>query len=169
MKLKLKEIAIFALLGVLMFTSKKLMEFLPNIHLVGALTVAYTIVFRYKALLPIYVYVFLDGLFGGFSPWWIPYLYVWLILWGMAMLIPQKLPKRFAVPLYIFVCGLHGFIFGILYAPVQAFMFGLDFKGTLSWVIAGIPFDVIHGVSNLLTGTLIFPIAAVLKKASNEL
>ncbi|MBQ8203760.1 MAG: hypothetical protein IJZ75_05710 [Clostridia bacterium] len=169
MKLKLKEIALFALLGVLMFTSKKLMEFLPNIHLVGTLTVAYTAAFRSKALFPIYVYVFLDGLFGGFGLWWYPYLYIWTVLWAFAMLIPQNLPKKFLVILYISVCGLHGFLFGVLYSPFQALAFGLDFKGTINWIIAGIPFDVIHGVSNLLVGTLIFPIASVLKKAVNRI
>lgn len=169
MKLKLKEIALFALLGVLMFTSKKVMEFLPNIHLVGALTVAYTIVFRSKALFPIYIYVFLDGLFGGFQPWWIPYLYVWSVLWGAVMLIPQKLPNKFAVPIYIIICGLHGFLFGVLYSPIQAIMFGLDFKGTIGWIISGFPFDIIHGISNLLVGTIILPITTVLKKALNKL
>lgn len=169
MKLKLKEIALFALLGVLMFTSKKVMEFLPNIHLVGALTVAYTIVFRSKALFPIYIYVFLDGLFGGFQPWWIPYLYVWSVLWGAVMLIPKKLPNKFAVPICIIICGLHGFLFGVLYSPVQAIMFGLDFKGTIGWIISGLPFDIIHGISNLLVGTIILPITTVLKKALNKL
>ena len=53
------------------------MELLPNIHLLGMLTMVYTIVFRIKALIPIYVYVFLNGIFAGFSPWWIPYLYIW--------------------------------------------------------------------------------------------
>ena len=38
----LKEIAVFALLGTVMFVSKMLMEFLPNIHLLGVLTVTYT-------------------------------------------------------------------------------------------------------------------------------
>ncbi len=152
-----------------MFTSKKVMEFLPNIHLVGALTVAYTIVFRSKALFPIYIYVFLDGLFGGFQPWWIPYLYVWSVLWGAVMLVPKKLPNKFAVPIYIIICGLHGFLFGVLYSPVQAIMFGLDFKGTIGWIISGLPFDIIHGISNLLVGTIILPITTVLKKALNKL
>ena len=165
MKLKLKEIALFALLGVLMFASKKVMEFLPNIHLLGTFIVTYTIVFRSKALYPIYVYVFLDGLFGGFGLWWYPYLYIWAVLWAFTMLIPKNLPSKFAIPIYIIVCGLHGFLFGILYAPAQALIFGLDFKGMIAWIIAGFPFDITHGISNLLTGTLIYPLSMVLNKA----
>ena len=59
------EMCIFALLGALMFGSKKLMEALPNIHLLGLLTMVSTVVFREKALVPIYLYVVLEGLFAG--------------------------------------------------------------------------------------------------------
>ncbi|MBO7292804.1 MAG: hypothetical protein J6V07_02600, partial [Clostridia bacterium] len=75
-------LVVFAMLGSLMFCSKILMEVLPNIHLVGMLTVTYTVVFRARALIPLYIYVMLDGLFGGFSMWWYPYLYIWTVLWG---------------------------------------------------------------------------------------
>ena len=74
MKLKLKELAVFAVLGAFMFISKQVMEALPNIHLLGTLIVAYTVVFRGKALYPIYVFVALQGLISGFATWWIPYI-----------------------------------------------------------------------------------------------
>ena len=63
MKLKIKEIAIFAVLGAVMSVSKLVMEIFPNIHLIGMLIVAITVVFRAKALYSIYVFVFLNGLF----------------------------------------------------------------------------------------------------------
>ena len=47
------QMAIFAMLGTIMFCSKIVMEFLPNVHLLGALTITYTLVFRAKALIPI--------------------------------------------------------------------------------------------------------------------
>ena len=56
-------------------------------------------------------------------------------------------------------------LYGVLYAPAQAILFGLDFKGMLTWIAAGLPFDVTHGISNLLCGVLIVPFASVLKKA----
>ena len=62
MKLKIREIAIFAMLGAIMFVSKVIMEGLPNIHLLGTLVIAYTITYRAKALFPIYAYVFANGL-----------------------------------------------------------------------------------------------------------
>ena len=91
MKLNVKEIAVFGMLGALIFALKKSIEFLPNVHLVGVFIVALTVVYRKKALYPLYIYVFLDGLFGGFSSWWIPYIYIWTLLWGATMLLPKNM------------------------------------------------------------------------------
>lgn len=168
MKLRAKEIAVFGMLGALMFTSKMLMQWLPNIHLLGTFIVATTVVYRKKALYPLYLYVFLDGAFSGFATWWIPYLYVWTVLWGMTMLLPKKIPAKARPIVYMCVCALHGFLFGILYSPFQAFLYGLNLKGTIAWIVAGFPFDAIHGVSNFFCGALICPIIAVLKNAETD-
>lgn len=165
MKLTVRETAIFGMLGTLMYCSKLIMEALPNIHLVGVLTVAFTVVYRRKALYPIYIFVLLTGLFGGFNAWWVPYLYIWTILWGVTMLLPKRMPKSVAVAVYVAVCSLHGFLYGILYAPVQALFFGLDFKGMLTWIAAGSLFDTVHGVSNFFCGFLIVPIISILRTA----
>lgn len=147
-----------------MYCSKILMEWAPNIHLLGMLTMTYTIVYRKKALYPIYIYILLNGLFAGFSAWWIPYLYIWTVLWGVTMLLPQNMPKKIAVPVYMLVCGLHGLAFGTLYAPAQALMFGLSLKGTIAWIVAGLPWDAVHALGNLAAGTLIVPLSSLLNK-----
>ena len=56
-KQRVFELVLFAMLGALMFCSKIIMEVLPNIHLLGMFTVTFTLVFRSKALIPIYVNV----------------------------------------------------------------------------------------------------------------
>ena len=162
--LSIKEICIFGILGALMFVSKIVMEALPNIHLLGMLTIVYTLVFRKKALIPIYVYIFMNGLYAGFNMWWIPYLYIWTILWGITMILPRKMPKALACVVYPVICALHGLFFGALYAPVQALMFNFTFEQTLSWIAAGLTFDIIHMAGNFAVGLLIFPLSEVLKK-----
>ena len=152
------------MLGALMYISKIVMDPFPNMHLLGVFTVAFTVVYRKKALFPIYIFVFITGIFSGFATWWIPHLYIWTVLWGAVMLIPKNMPKKVAPIVYIVVCGLHGFLYGILYAPSQALLFGLDFKGTVAWIVAGLPFDMVHGFSNLILGVLIVPIIKVLNK-----
>lgn len=148
-----------------MYASKVIMEILPNVHLLGVFVVAITVAYRKKALYPIYIYVFLNGLFSGFSMWWIPYLYIWTLLWGAVMLLPKNIPTKARPIIYMSVCALHGFLFGTLYAPAQAIMFGLDFKATVAWIAAGLPWDFIHGVSNFFCGILICPIVSVLKNS----
>lgn len=158
------EISVFSMLGALMYASKKLMEILPNVHLIGVFIVSETIVFRKKALYPIYIFVLLTGLLNGFALWWLPYLYVWSVLWLMAMLIPKEWSGKKLIAAAMIVCSLHGLLYGTLYAPAQALLFHLDFKGMISWIIAGLPFDAIHAASNLVCGILIAPLVAVLKK-----
>ena len=156
------------MLGTLMYCSKVIMSVLPNIHLLGMLTMTYTVVYRTKALIPIYIYVMLDGLFSGFNFWWLPYVYIWTILWAITMLLPKKMPLKIAAIVYPIICALHGFAFGTLYAPAQALMFGLNLEQTIAWIIAGIPFDVIHGVSNIFTGMLVIPFSELIKKLSGN-
>lgn len=166
------ELVLFAMLGALMFCSRVIMALLPNIHLLGMLTMVCTIVFRAKGLIPVYIYVFLEGLFAGFSTWWLPYLYIWAILWGMTMLLPKKMPEKVATIVYAIACALHGLAFGTLYAPAQALLFGLNFEQMLAWIISGLPFDMMHGISNfvvswLLTARLSELLKKLLRKAEN--
>ncbi|MBQ1951010.1 MAG: hypothetical protein II363_05410 [Clostridia bacterium] len=160
------ELCVFPMLGALMYCSKMLMEVLPNIHLLGMLTMTYTVVYRYKALIPLYIYILINGLFCGFATWWIPYLYVWTVLWGCTMLLSGRVSRRVAVVVYPLVCGLHGLAFGVLYAPAQALLYGLDFRAMLAWIVAGFPFDAVHAVGNVLAGLLILPLSTALQRIS---
>lgn len=153
------------MLGAVMYASKLLMEVAPNIHLLGVFTIAFTVVYRKKALYPIYIYVILNGIFSGFAAWWVPYLYVWTVLWAVVMLLPEHLPKKLRPLIYMTICAAHGFLFGTLYAPAQAILFGMSFQGMISWIIAGLPFDLIHGVSNFFCGLLIVPVISALQLA----
>ena len=154
----------FAMLGALMFCSKLIMEVIPNIHLLGMFTMVYTLVFRKKALIPIYIYVMLNGLYAGFSMWWVPYLYIWTILWAITMLLPRRMPTKAKCVVYPAVCCLHGIAFGALYAPAHAIMLGMNFKQMLAWIVAGLPFDLLHGVGNLFAGMVILPLSQLLQK-----
>lgn len=152
------------MLGAIMFCSKIIMEALPNIHLLGMFTMTYTVVFRKKALIPIYVYVLLNGLYAGFSMWWIPYLYIWTILWAVTMLLPKRMPVTAGRIVYPVVCCMHGLAFGTLYAPMQALMYGMDLKQAMAWIVAGLPWDMVHGIGNIFAGMLIIPLSDLLRK-----
>lgn len=152
-----------------MYASKLMLEFLPNVHLLAVFIIALTVVYKAKALYPIYVFIFLTGLFNGFSMWWLPYLYIWLFLWFPTMLLPKKINTRTLPIIYMILGGLHGYLYGTLYAPAQALMFHLNFKQTIAWIIAGLPYDFIHGTSNFFCCILVVPLIKALQIAEKSL
>jgi energy-coupling factor transport system substrate-specific component len=163
------EIALFAMFGSLMFLTKYLMQALPNIHLLAMFIAAFTIVYRWKALTPLYVYVLIDGVVGGFAMWWVPYLYIWLTIWGAVMLAAPAMERRQVsakkqAAVYMALCALHGLTFGAMYAPLQALMYGLNFKAMLAWIAAGLWFDALHGAGNFVAGALVLPLAGLLRR-----
>ncbi len=163
-RLSTRQLVLFAMLGTLMYISKVLLEFLPNIHLLGVFTMVFTLVYRKRALIPVYVCVLLMGLLNGFATWWIPHLYLWAVLWGVTMLLPRNMPVRAAVPAYMAVCALHGLCYGVLYAPSQALLYGLNFQQMVTWILVGLPWDAVHAAGNLVAGVLIVPLVRVLRR-----
>ena len=159
---------VFSMFGAMMFCSKFIMEGLPNIHPVAMFVILLTVVYRSRALIPIYIYVILDGLRWGFGIAWLPYLYIWLILWGAAMLLPRSAPRWVKLICYPTIATLHGLLFGIMYAPAQSLLFGLNFEQTVAWVIAGFPYDVLHGVGNFVMSLLVMPMSELLFKLENK-
>lgn len=152
------------MLAAMMASSQIVLEILPNLHLTGMLVMVYTLTLRSRALIPIYLYVLILGIRWGFGFSWLPYLYVWTVLWGVTMLLPKGLSPKAQCILYPIVCALHGLFFGILYAPAQALLFGLDVRGVLLWIIAGLKWDLIHAVGNFCAGQLIVPLTRLMRK-----
>ena len=152
------------MLGAVMYCSKLLLEWAPNIHLLAMFIITFTVVYRAKALIPIYIFVLLTMLLNGFSPWLASYLYVWTVLWGIAMLLPRRMKPAVAAPVYMVLGALHGLLFGVLTAPMQALFFRLDLTGTLAWIAAGFYFDLLHGIGNFAACTLVLPMVTLIRK-----
>ncbi len=168
LRLSIFEMTLFAMFSTMMFISKIVMEFLPNFHLLGMFTMLLTVVYRKKALIPIYLYVLLNGIYAGFNIWWIPYLYIWTVLWAVTILLPKNMSKKAQMIVYPLLCFMHGLFYGILYAPAQAVMFNFSLEQTIAWIAAGFPFDVIHAVGNFFAGLLIYPLSNLLRKMNRK-
>ncbi len=164
MKLTVREMVTYAMLGALMWVSKMVMEWLPNVHLLAVITVAVTVVYRARALYIIYTYVLLLGVCYGFPMWWVAHLYEWTLLWGAVMLLPHRMPPAVAAVVYAVLCGAHGFLFGVLYAPVEVLFFGTGWEQLPVWLLKGLPYDITHGVSNIVASVLALPLIALLRR-----
>ncbi len=167
----LAHLIIFPLLGVIQFESKQVLEFLPNVELVSTLTIVYTLVYRRYALIPIFLFIFLEGLIvAGFGLWWYPYLYLWPLLWALTMLLPKRMPVWLQAPAYMALCCLFGLAYGSLYAPFQCYaFFDGDWSRVPAWIAIGFPWDVTHAVGNLVMGTLIAPLTELLRGLERQI
>ncbi len=168
--LSIREIAVLAMLGTLIFVSDIVMNVIPNVHIGGMLIVTYTLVYRAKALFPLYIYVLLIGLYEGIGMWWLSYLYIWTILWGMTMLLPKKMPHWLKPIVYAVVCAAHGFAFGLLWLPSQMLMMNFPVEQIFTWWKWGfITADLPHGIGNLIASTLIIPLSTLLRKLNKSI
>lgn len=150
MKLTVKEVVLIALLSALLFVSQVGIAFLPNIEVVSLLVILYTLFFKKKTLYIIYIFALLEGFVYGFGIWWIMYLYVWTILWGIATLFK----KEKSPVIWAFISGFFGLFFGTL-CSVPYFITGGVGMG-LSWIASGLMADIIHGVGNFFVALLLF-------------
>ena len=84
------------------------------------------------------------------------------------MLLPENMPKAITPIIYMLVSALHGLFFGVFYAPVYALFTGIGWDRVWLWILAGLPFDLIHGLGNFALGTLIIPLATLLRKLDKK-
>lgn len=147
------------MLGALMFAGKKIMEFFPNVHPLTLLTVAYTVVYRRRGIFPVIVYLLLETAISGGFMWIVPYYYIFPLCHLLTLAVPRGISKMGAQICYTLICTFFGISFGALYAPWQAIMYGLSFEKTLAWIASGLPFDIVHAVSNFLLSFAVIPIA----------
>ena len=156
---QLKMLILSAVFGALLIAIQVVMGFLPNIELVTTLLLVFAAVCKGYTFVSVYVFVLAEGLIYGFNLWWLGYLYIWLIPTVMGILMRNiKNPIFHAVFSAIF-----GLMFGILMSPPDLL---LGKHEALAYIIAGIPFDIMHCISNgILTALLYLPLKTVLEKA----
>lgn len=153
----LRQLALFGVLGGLIFAAKVVLAPLPNIEPVSLLVMLCAVTFGKKALYPIAVYILLEFALYGFGLWSVSYLYVWFLLAGAAYLL-----REMEAPLgWALLSGAFGLLFGALCAPVCLFTGGPAFAA--SWWISGIPFDLLHCAGNFALALALFrPLRRVL-------
>jgi energy-coupling factor transport system substrate-specific component len=160
---RLYDLCAMAMMGVLLVVSKEALAGLPNFEAVSLLIILFTLSFGARALGAVGVFLGLEGLLYGFGSWWVMYLYVWPLLWGLAMLLGRALPLRLSRGWqWALVSGAYGLAFGTLcslaYLPVGGV------KMAFAWIVSGLPFDAAHGVGNfVLMLVLYYPLHRALE------
>ena len=163
LKLSVREMVLFSILGAMTFGAKYVMSFLPNIEPVSLCVMLFAVVFGKKWVYPVYLYIAMEILFYGINLWNLNYLYIWAILAVAALLL-----KDMAHPLsWAILSGVYGLLFGALCGIVDVFIGGIPYAVT-KW-ISGIPFDLLHCGGNFaITLVLWKPMRRLLEKLTGK-
>ena len=162
--MRIKDIAIIGMMSAVLVAVQVALGFLPNIELVSLLIILFTLIFGWRAIYIIYVFIIVEGLLYGFGLWWFSWLYIWPVLF----IIAQIFHKLRSFYYWAVISGIFGLIFGALYSITIAVMSGLT-AGFASWV-QGIFFDVIHGIGNFAIALVLFrPLYHVLDKINKQI
>ncbi len=159
-----KDAAIAGLMTALLTSGKMALAFIPNVEIVSFMIIMFSVYLGRKTILSVFAFVLIEGLLYGFGFWWIGYLYTWPLLCLVSCAVRKKASH--------FVLTVISTLFGLLFGFLSSFAY--IFAGTanpgigyaLSWWIAGIPFDLIHGAGNLaVMACLYVPVSRVLALA----
>ncbi len=161
---KAKSVTVTALMSAILFAVQVVLSGLPNMEAVSLLVILFTIVFPKNIWGALAVFCLLEGVFYGFGTWWLMYLYVWPLL----AVVTYILRKNDSPMLWAVVSGAFGLFFGFLCSIPYLFIGG--FSMMLSWWVSGIPFDIVHCISNAAVTIILFkPIKSALLRISRQL
>ena len=150
MRRSARKIALYGLLGGAIFALKMTMAVLPNVEPVSLLVMLLAVCFGWEGLYAVYVYVFLEYAMWGLHLWAVCYLYVWLLLFVLARLLRRmESPWGWAA-----LSGCFGLLFGALCALVYFVVGG--WAAAVSWWLAGLFWDLVHGTGNFVIALLLF-------------
>ena len=160
---RLRRLVRYGLLGALVFALKMAMAGLPNIEPVSLTVMLAAVCFGRGSLAAVYVYVGLEMAVWGPGVWNLAYLYVWALLFFLARAF-----RRVETPIFwAGLSGCFGLMFGLLCAPVMGLMGG--WAAALSWWLAGIPMDLLHGAGNFVMALVLFkPMRRVMERLEKE-
>lgn len=148
---------------------KATMTFLPNIELTTFWLIMFTLFFGKKVVFVVPVFILIEGCLYGFGSWWIMYLYTWPLL----VLVTWIYRKQESLWFWSVLSAVFGLLFG-LFCSIPYYVLGAidgGLRGGLhagfTWWVAGIPWDLVHGISNFVLMMVLYkPVCVIMKKVS---
>lgn len=167
MKLSVKEITMMGMMLALLEVSKLAMMGIPNIELVTFLIIMYTLFLGKRIMFVIPAFILIEGAIFGIHIWWVMYLYMWPLL----ALITHLSRKNEAPVFWAIISSAFGFLFG-LFCAIPYVVIGTVSGGFINglytgftWWIAGIPWDILHGIGNFVIMIVLYqPVKKVFGK-----
>lgn len=170
-KVTIQEIARIGMMVAVIEVSKAALGFLPNIELTSFWLILFTLYFGWRIVFVVPVFILIEGCIYGFGLWWVMYLYVWPLLVLAAWICRRQDNMWF----WAILSAGFGLSFGFFCAIPYVFIGAADggprsgLYAGFTWWVAGIPWDVIHGIGNfVLMAVLYKPMRSVMKKMTGN-
>jgi len=144
------RIARIALMTAMIEVAKIALQSIPNVELVTFLFIIFTIWFGKETYIVSFLFVGMECLIWGMGTWVFMYLYIWPVL----ITVTRRMPRRDSPLPYSIAAGIFGLLFGALSALTYLVIGGPSMA--LSWWISGIPYDILHGISNFVVCYVLF-------------
>lgn len=149
--LAVRRIVYIAVMTAIMEAAKIALNPVPNVELITLLVIVFTKQFGWKMTLPaVLIFAFIECTYWGFGTWSIVYFYMWPLL----VLLTHLNRNAESIWNYTVLSAAFGLTFGAFCALVTLAAAGLN--AAFAWWIAGIPYDLIHGISNFIICLLLF-------------
>lgn len=153
-----KDIAIIGLMVAVIEACKYFLAVIPNVELTSFWIIIFTLYLGRRIFYVIPAFILIEGVIYPFGLWWIMYLYAWPIL-AIVTLLLRKMNTAWD---WAMVSGLFGLSFGFLCAIPYIFTSGI--YGAFAWWVAGIPWDLVHGIANFAIMLVLYkPMKYVMK------
>ena len=162
-RVTIKDITIMALMVAIIEVCKFALAHIPNVELTSFWIIMFTLYFGARIFYIIPVFILIEGAVYGIHLWWIMYLYAWPLL-AIVTLLLRKMKGAWE---WSMVSGIFGLLFGALCAIPYIFTSGI--YGAFAYWVAGIPFDLIHGIANFVIMLVLYkPLNIVMAKMSRD-
>ena len=166
-KSKAADVARVGLMIAVIEAAKLALAQMPNVELVSFFIIMFTLYFGKKVFLVIPAFILIEIMIFGFDIMWvISYCYIWPLLCILTLFFRNKPKSSFAPAL---LSGFFGLFFGFLCSFPYLFIStgtnpNASLAAAITWWIAGIPFDVIHGISNFVIMLVLYlPVSRVME------
>lgn len=135
--------------------AKQALAAIPNVELVTFLFLVFAILFGRRAILVSWAFTAVETMIHGVNLWVIMYLYIWPLEILLVMLLHRRFPRdEDGYWWYSVFAALFGLLFGAMCSVPYLFLGGP--RVAIAWWIAGIPYDILHGISNLILCLILF-------------
>ena len=156
--LKTRDIVLIGIMLSVIEVVKFSLSAIAGVEMVTLLFIVYTLFFREKMIYVLPAFYLIEGVLFGFGIWWFAYLYIWAIL----VFVVYLFRRNQSVWFWSFLSGIFGLSFGFLRSFVYLVTGGVNMA--ITWWVAGIPTDILHGISNFIVCLVLFkPLSRVTK------